>query len=86
MKKEKPTKKQKAQNLSLRSLLIAYAMVALVFVLALPKIQLSNEIYYTSREISTLREQLNVLKEENRALKNKLEQIRYKNQIIDNMN
>ena len=28
MKKEKPTKKQKAQNLSLRSLLIAYAIGA----------------------------------------------------------
>lgn len=86
MRSEELLKKQQPQNLSIVSLFIAYAMVAVVLVLALPKIYISNEIYYISREISTLREQLNVLKEENRALKSKLEQIRYKNQIIDNMN
>lgn len=77
---------QKPQNLSFISLLIALGVSVLVLFVTLPKIYIANEIYYTSREIGTLRDKLGVLSEENRELKNKLEQIRYKNQIIDNMN
>lgn len=77
---------QKPQNLSFVSLLIAFGITALVLFVTLPKIYIANEIYYTSRQIGTLRDKLGVLSEENRELKNKLEQIRYKNQIIDNMN
>ena len=77
---------QKTENLSFVSLLIAFGIVGLVLFITLPKIYIANEIYYTSRDIGTLRDKLGVLSEENRELKNKLERIRYKNQIIDNMN
>ncbi|KAB0612501.1 hypothetical protein [Campylobacter hyointestinalis] len=72
-------------NLSVRSLFIAYLILLLILAVALPKIYIANEIYYTSRDIAELRNKLNVLLEENKELKSKLEKIRYKNQIIDNM-
>lgn len=77
---------KKPQNLSFVSLLIAYGIIALVLFVTLPKVFIANEIYYTSRDIATLRDKLAVLREENRELKSKLEAIRYKNQIIDNLN
>ncbi|RAZ61233.1 hypothetical protein [Campylobacter hyointestinalis] len=72
-------------NISVRSLFIAYLILLLILAVALPKIYIANEIYYTSRDIAELRNKLNVLLEENKELKSKLEKIRYKNQIIDNM-
>lgn len=72
-------------NISVRSLFIAYLILFLILAVALPKIYIANEIYYTSRDIAELRNKLNVLLEENKELKSKLEKIRYKNQIIDNM-
>ena len=74
-----------AQNLSKTSLFIAFGIAFLVMITTLPKIFIANEIYYTSRDIGTLRDKLGVLNEENRELKSKLEQIRYQNQIIDNL-
>ena len=74
-----------AQNLSKTSLFIAFGIAFLVMIATLPKIFIANEIYYTSRDIGTLRDKLGVLNEENRELKSKLEQIRYQNQVIDNL-
>lgn len=74
-----------AQNLSKTSLFIALGIAFLVMIATLPKIFIANEIYYTSRDIGALRDKLGVLNEENRELKSKLEQIRYQNQIIDNL-
>ena len=74
-----------AQNLSKTSLFIAIGITFLVMIATLPKIFIANEIYYTSRDIGTLRDKLGVLNEENRELKSKLEQIRYQNQVIDNL-
>ena len=73
------------QNLSKTSLFIAIGIAFLVMIATLPKIFIANEIYYTSRDIGTLRDKLGVLNEENRELKSKLEQIRYQNQVIDNL-
>nr|MBP3724101.1 hypothetical protein [Campylobacter sp.] len=77
---------QKPQNLTFTKLLIAYFSVALILVIFIPKIYITNKIYYISRDVSELREELNLLLEENRELRTKLQQIRYKNQIIDNIN
>ena len=74
-----------AQNLSKTSLFIAIGIAFLVMIATLPKIFIANKIYYTSRDIGTLRDKLGVLNEENRELKSKLEQIRYQNQVIDNL-
>lgn len=73
-------------NLNFFDLMTAYLIVFLILAVTIPKIYMANEIYYSSRDIAKLRNELNVLIEENKGLKYKLEKIRYKNQIIDNMN
>ena len=77
---------QNKGNLSFGSLAKAYLLVFIILIATLPKIYISNQIYYTSRSIFKLKGELSVLLEENKELKSKLERIRYKNQIIDNMN
>ncbi len=57
--------------------------VLLVMMLIFPKIYLSNQIYYKSRTINKLLDNYQILKEENRLLRQKLEYERYKNQVLD---
>ncbi len=77
------TEQTKEQNLSLRTLVIVYLAMLLALVVFLPKIYIKNEIYYTSREMTKLYGQYELLLEENRALKLKIESIRFKNQVLD---
>lgn len=51
--------------------------------LTVPAIYIRNEIYYISRDIAALRTKHEVLLEENRALNNDIEYLRYKNEILD---
>ncbi|BCD62400.1 hypothetical protein NitYY0826_C1276 [Nitratiruptor sp. YY08-26] len=59
--------------------------VVLIIALIFPKIYLSNQIYYKSRTINTLLDNYEILKEENRLLRQQLEYERYKNQVLDTM-
>lgn len=77
------TEQTKERNLSLRTLVIVYLAMLLALVVFLPKIYIKNEIYYTSREMTKLYGQYELLLEENRALKLKIESIRFKNQVLD---
>lgn len=74
---------QKEGNLSVLTLITTYAVMAIFFLLTIPVVYVRNEIYYISRDISELRTKHDVLLEENRALKNKLEYQKYKNEILD---
>lgn len=76
---------KKERNLSFKQLIIGYAILFFILIIALPKVYFSNEIYYTSKDIAELKSKLNVLREEHILLRQDLEFIRYKNQIIDNM-
>ncbi len=71
------------ENLNFRLLLGALLVMLTLLILILPKIYLKNEIYYNSRDISKLYNEYSILKEENRVLKQKLEYIRFKNQVLD---
>ncbi|AQW81311.1 hypothetical protein [Campylobacter pinnipediorum] len=71
------------ENLSLKTLWVAYLLLLVCLCILIPKIYIANEIYYTSREISDINNKRDVLLEENRALKIKLENMKYKNQVID---
>ena len=66
---------------------LIYALFAflLAFALLFPKIWLSNQIYYKSRTINKLLDDYEILKEENRLLRQKLEYERYKNQVLDSI-
>jgi len=55
--------------------------VLFVFVLLLPKIYLSKNIYYESAKISMLTDKYYSLKEENFILANKIEKIKFHNRV-----
>jgi hypothetical protein len=71
------------KNLDFRFLLLVYMVMGVAFLLVLPKIYIKNQIYYMSRDIGKLYGEYSILKEENRVLKQNLENMRFKNQILD---
>ncbi|QCD52395.1 hypothetical protein [Campylobacter sp. RM16192] len=74
------------QNLNFNTLLVVYIAMLIAFAIFLPKIYITNQIYYTSREIADLSGKRDVLLEENRDLRLRVEQIKYKHQISDQLN
>jgi cell division protein FtsL len=75
----------KEKNLDFKFLLLVYLSLAVAFSIILPKIYIKNQIYYISRDIHKLYSENSILKEENTYLKQKLESIRFKNQVLDSV-
>lgn len=73
------------KNLDFRFLMLVYMVMFVAFLLILPKIYIKNQIYYMSRDIHKLYSEYSILSEENRVLKQNLENMRFKNQILDTM-
>ncbi|NQY20427.1 MAG: hypothetical protein HRT40_03825 [Campylobacteraceae bacterium] len=67
------------------SLIIALSFMAGVLILYFPKIYIKNNIYYTSKDINKLYNHYTSLREENRFLVQQLEDMKFKNQIIDSL-
>ncbi len=59
--------------------------IFLVLIVIFPKIFIQSQIYFKSREISTLNREHAALKEENRIIRAKVEQMVYKNKILDTL-
>jgi hypothetical protein len=59
--------------------------IFLVLVVVFPKIFINTQIYFKSREISTLSHEHDALLEENRLIKAKVESMKYKNEILDTL-
>ncbi|MFY9142331.1 hypothetical protein [Sulfuricurvum sp.] len=57
--------------------------ISLILILVFPKIFINTQIYFKSREISTLSHEHDALVEENRLIKAKVESMKYKNQVLD---
>lgn len=76
---------RREKNLDFKFLLLVYLSIAVAFLIVLPKIYIKNQIYYISRDINKLYSEYSILKEENIHLKQKLESIRFKNQILDSV-
>ncbi|MBR8462702.1 hypothetical protein KDD93_06030 [Campylobacter sp. faydin G-24] len=73
-------------NLSFKMLVMVYLAMFIAFAICLPKIYIANKIYYISRDIADISGKRDVLLEENKALSIKLENLRYKNQILNLLN
>ncbi|MDX1809086.1 MAG: hypothetical protein R3331_06070 [Sulfurospirillaceae bacterium] len=71
------------KNLDFKLLLTVYLSIFVGLLVILPNIYIKNEIYYISRNISKLSSEYSVLQEENRFLKQKVENIKFKNQVLD---
>lgn len=73
--------KLNAQN----SLIIVFVLLLFALALYFPKIYLRNNIYYTSKDINRLYAHYISLQEENTFLAQQLEDMKFKNQIIDSL-
>lgn len=67
------------------SLFIVLGLLLFALFLYVPKIYLRNNIYYTSKDINRLYSHYISLQEENRFLAQQLEDMKFKNQIIDSL-
>ena len=74
---------RKEKGITLGILSIAVISMAIVLILALIKVYLSNQIYHESREINLIEAEVAALKEEHSILQMNVEQLQYKNQITD---
>ncbi|GLH58428.1 hypothetical protein [Helicobacter ailurogastricus] len=74
---------QEQQGFSLLSLVTIFSVFFVVLLLFMPKIYLSNNIYYMSRAIQKLQSQAELLQEEKHRLQLELEKQRYKYNIED---
>lgn len=73
----------KEENLSLKFLGKTYLAILIGLILLLPAIYIKNQIYYKSRDISVLWDEYSILLEENRDLRQNMETIRFKRQVLD---
>ena len=67
------------------SLRFVIIMLFLALFMYIPKIYVSNNIYYTSKDINRLYAHYISLQEENKFLSQQLEDMKFKNQIIDSL-
>ena len=74
---------KKTKEIPFYTLLKVWIVMMIFFFLTVPVVYIRNEIYYISRDIAELRSKHEVLLEENRALKNNIELLRFKNEILD---
>ena len=79
------TKNNKFELNAKNSILIVLSFLILSFILFFPKIYYRNNIYYVSKDINRLYTHYMSLKEENKFLKQQLEDTKFKNQIIDSI-
>ena len=64
-----------------------YMFLTLTFIamFSFPKIYITQQIYYKSRDISKLKHEYETLREENKIITASVESIRFKNQILDTL-
>jgi cell division protein FtsB len=70
-------------NLSARDFLTVITIFFVMLLILAPKIYIQNSIYYESKVINKYYNQYLSLKEENSALRQQLEDIKFRNQILD---
>ena len=73
------------KKLDLTYLFFLLSGLVLTLGILFPKIYLTQQIYFKSRDISKLKSEYDTLKEENKVIGASVEAIRYKNQVLDTM-
>ncbi len=79
------TQQRHVENISLQSLLWVYIVLLFVLLFTLPKIYISSQIYYISKDINSKYHKYTALLEENRHLKKKIEQLNYERSVLDDV-
>ncbi|MCH9813374.1 MAG: hypothetical protein K0U47_05455 [Epsilonproteobacteria bacterium] len=77
------SEQNRPKNISGRTLLFVYLCVFLALLVLLPKVYISNQIYYHSKDINKMYNKYTALKEEQEHLKRELEKLRYQTYVVD---
>ncbi|KIM07134.1 MAG: hypothetical protein KU28_07080 [Sulfurovum sp. PC08-66] len=75
--------KSKPRGVDALTVLLILLVMSAGISLAIIQTYIKKEIYYESREISKIQKEYNILKEEEVALKNSINQLRYENLVVD---
>jgi pilus assembly protein TadC len=70
-------------NISFNWFLCAIGIFISILILVVPKIYIKNNLYYESKKFNKYYSQYLALKEENNILRQQLEDIKFRNQILD---
>lgn len=73
------------KSLNFSYFLYVFFILSLICMFMFPKIYIQQQIYFKSRDISKLKGEYDILKEENRLIRTSVESIRFKNQILDTL-
>ncbi len=73
------------QKLGLNYFLYMLLILTFIAMFAFPKIYITEQIYFKSRDIAKLKVEDDTLKEENKLISASVESIKFKNQILDTL-
>ncbi len=73
------------QKLGLNYFLYMLLVLTFIAMFAFPKIYITEQIYFKSRDIAKLKVEYDTLKEENKLISASVESIKFKNQILDTL-
>ena len=73
------------RTLTINYFLYMLLLMSFVGMLLFPKIYITQQIYFKSRDISKLKNEYDTLKEENKIISASVEEIKFKNQILDTL-
>jgi len=73
------------QKLGLNYLLYIVFTLSFMAMFAFPKIYITEQIYFKSRDIAKLKVEYDTLNEENKLISASIESIKFKNQILDTL-
>ncbi|MEO1953197.1 MAG: hypothetical protein ABGW74_00675, partial [Campylobacterales bacterium] len=73
------------KKLDFEYFIYVFLMMSFFVLLAFPKVYLSEQIYFKSRDIAKLQGEHDVLKAENQLIQASVEELKFKNQILDTL-
>jgi hypothetical protein len=73
------------ETLSVGFLINVLMILGFIGLLFFPKIYITQQIYFKSRDIAKLKSEYDTLKEENKIISGSVEEIKFKNQILDTL-
>ena len=75
--------KKKENGITFGIFTVIVMAVSIVLILTMIKIYLSNQIYYESKVVNKIKQEVDVLKAESIVLKQNVEALKYQNQVAD---
>ena len=80
-----PTKKKKSNpnGITFGMISVIFMSVTIVLILSMIKIYLSNQIYYESKKVNKMQQEVETLKAEKIILQQSVEALKFKNRVTD---